>query len=252
MIKNIAAAFLLLTRFPIPWEKLSDQPPNIAKSLWAYPLVGLIISAIGAAVYEGATLLLLPSGISAILAVLTMILCTGALHEDGLADTADGFGGGRDKTHKLEIMRDSQIGAYGTISLFIILALRAAALGSMTSNGAMVALLVSGTVSRFMIVLSLKFMPPARQDGLAVEAVNPAMVQIIIAGIFSIIVAVCLLPLSAVLIISLLPLIATLLIWRLSMKHIGGMTGDVLGTIQQISESVILIGLLSYWNFAAN
>ncbi|MBL4893352.1 MAG: adenosylcobinamide-GDP ribazoletransferase [Emcibacter sp.] len=113
IIRDIAAAMMVLTRIPVPWDRLSDHPPNITKSLWAYPLVGFLLSAVGAAVYGLASLLLLPPSIAALLTLISLILITGALHEDGLADMADGFGGGRDKEYKLKIMRDSRIGTYG-------------------------------------------------------------------------------------------------------------------------------------------
>ena len=245
IIRDIAAAMMVLTRIPVPWDRLSDHPPNITKSLWAYPLVGFLLSAVGAAVYGLASLLLLPPSIAALLTLISLILITGALHEDGLADMADGFGGGRDKEYKLKIMRDSRIGTYGGLALLLSLGLRLSALAAMTLSGAVIALLISGSLSRLMIVLSLKYLPPARQDGLAAETGKPTHKSIIIAALLPAFLIFLFLPWGVGLIIIALALAALLFMAWLSRRQIGGVTGDVLGAIQQTSEIIILLGLLS-------
>ncbi|MBL4801505.1 MAG: adenosylcobinamide-GDP ribazoletransferase [Emcibacter sp.] len=245
LLRDIATALILLTRFPVPWHMLSDAPPNITKSLWAYPMVGFLVSAVGAAVYTGADLLFLPSSVAALLAITIMIMITGALHEDGLADMADGFGGGRDREHKLTIMRDSRIGTYGSLALLLSLGLRISPLATMTTNEVVTALLISGSLSRLMIVLSLKFLPSARQDGLAAETGKPANSRLLMAVILPFGLVFILLPWAVGLIIISLALVATWAVGRLSLKQIGGITGDVLGAIQQISEIFIFLGILS-------
>lgn len=245
MIRDIVAALMVLTRFPVPWKILSDQPPDITKSLWAYPLVGFLVSAIGGAVYLAATLLLLPPWVAVLLALMFLILTTGALHEDGLADMADGFGGGRDPEHKLDIMRDSRIGTYGSLALLISMGLRLSALAAVTSGGVIVALLVSGTLSRMMIVISLRLFPPARKDGLAAQTGKPTAGRLGLAVLISALVTFALLPWATGLIVITLALLATLFIGWLSLKQVGGITGDILGAVQQTSEIIILLGLLS-------
>ncbi|MEK9968269.1 MAG: adenosylcobinamide-GDP ribazoletransferase, partial [Ferrovibrio sp.] len=107
-------ALMLLTRLPLSGGKVTDTAGGaVARAAWAFPLVGLLVGAAGGGMFMLASYLGLGMGSSALLAMGSQVLLTGALHEDGLADTADGFGGGRSRERKLEIMRDSRIGTYG-------------------------------------------------------------------------------------------------------------------------------------------
>ena len=248
-VRDIAAALMVLTRLPIPWEKLSDHPPEISRSLWAYPLVGLLVAAVGGLLFWGSQILLLPPLIAALLTLGAMILLTGAFHEDGLADMADGFGGGLTRERKLEIMRDSRVGTYGALALLLSLGLRAAALAAMTSTGAISALLVSGATSRLMIVLAIRFFPPARKDGLAAETEKPATGRISAAFVIALLPAILLLQWPAVLLSLLLALVVVYGLGKLALRQVGGITGDILGGVQQISEIAVLLGLLTFWNF---
>ena len=108
-------ALMLLTRLPV--GRLKDPVPSLAEARWAYPLVGLVIGAIAWVAHHGALMLGLGPLPAALVALGAMVLVTGALHHDGLADFADGLGGGRDPDHRLEIMRDSRIGSYGALAL---------------------------------------------------------------------------------------------------------------------------------------
>ncbi len=125
---EFAIAAGVLTRFPIATE--AAEPGAIAAAGWAFPLVGGGIGALSAAAFFIAGLIGLPVWPSALLAVAAGIAATGALHEDGLADTADGFGGGSGRDQKLAIMRDSAHGTYGVAALVLSVGLRAAAIAS--------------------------------------------------------------------------------------------------------------------------
>ncbi len=248
---DVAAAFILLTRIPLPWSKLTSLAPDMNRGLWAYPLVGFCVSAIGAVVLYGAHLLSLPSLLGAALALVAMIFTTGAFHEDGLADVADGFGGGFGRDRKLEIMRDSRTGAYGTIAVVMSLALRLLALGHMSLVPGIAALLVSGAVSRFWILAMLKMLPPARQEGVGTAAGVPSARQMLTAGAICLVVLILLLPLSYVLPVVTVAALSFLGVAFISHRQVGGYTGDVLGAVQQVSEIAILIGLLSLSSGAA-
>ena len=128
------AALHFLTRLPIPFVRTLDLPP-LAEAMRFFPLAGAIIGAIISAVLIGANMLGLPSLLAAALALAAGVLVTGALHEDGLADVADGFGGGRTREHRLEIMRDSRIGTYGTIALCLTFIARAAIYETLAGRG---------------------------------------------------------------------------------------------------------------------
>jgi hypothetical protein len=111
-------ALSFLTRLPIPFVRTLDMPP-LAQAMRFFPLAGALIGCISAGVLIGANMLGLPSLLAAVIALSVGTLVTGALHEDGLADVADGFGGGKTREARLEIMRDSRIGTYGTIALVL-------------------------------------------------------------------------------------------------------------------------------------
>ena len=138
------------------------------------PLVGALIGLAGGLTYTLALGLGLPPWPAAALALATSIGATGALHEDGLADVADGLGGGRTRADKLRIMRDPRIGSYGTIALVLALLARAGALVALADPSAVVATLVTaGAVSRAALPAVMASLPLARSDGLAAQTGRP-------------------------------------------------------------------------------
>src|SRR4051794_28358542 len=121
---------IFLTRMPLPMPG-TILHGHVSRALWAAPVVGGVVGAVGAAVYGLMHILRVPELPAAALAVVASVAATGALHEDGLADVADGFGGGATRERKLEIMRDSRIGTYGVCALMISFMLRIGALASL-------------------------------------------------------------------------------------------------------------------------
>ena len=130
-----------LTRLPV--RAPSPAGEELIRASWTFPVIGAGIGAFGAIAYWLALALGLPPFIGATLAVAATLLLTGALHEDGLADTADGFGADASRERTLAIMRDSQIGTYGAIALVLSLLLRASALGSIADASLVVAALIA-------------------------------------------------------------------------------------------------------------
>src|SRR5882724_1995802 len=137
---DIVAAAGFLTRLPVG-HFVSPETGLLARSMRAFPLVGVGIGLIGWGAFRLAEALGLPDAVAALMAPLATVLTTGALHEDGLADTADGFGGGEGRERKLAIMRDSRSGAYGVIALIFSIALRGAALTALAASGVGAALI---------------------------------------------------------------------------------------------------------------
>ncbi|WP_210414129.1 adenosylcobinamide-GDP ribazoletransferase [Luteithermobacter gelatinilyticus] len=244
--EDVAAALMLLTRIPVPWHRISDSPPDLNRALWAYPVVGLVISGLGAAVFLGASAVSLPPLVAALLALLAMVLGTGAFHEDGLADVADGFGGGQDKARKLEIMKDSRIGTYGTVAVVLSLGLRAGALSAFTPLAAGTALLVAGCFSRLMIVVVLRLMPPAYEGGMGTVAGRPTSGRLLMAVMIAAGSGLLLLPVSAFLAAVLAAGVGAGLMAEIARRQIAGYTGDVLGAVQQVAEILVLLTLISY------
>ena len=178
---------------------------------------------------------------SAIGAVAAGMLATGALHEDGLADTADGFGGGGTTGRKLEIMRDSRIGSFGALALMLALGLRVAALAALADPGrAAAALVAAGMLGRGAMIGMMVALPRARPDGMAATLgpVPPGAAAIGLA-----VAAACvLLPHGARALLAAV-LAGALMVW-LARRQIGGYTGDVLGATEQAAECAVLVAML--------
>ena len=170
--RDIADAFRFFTRLNVGPPAL-DAPLDIARIAWAAPVAGAVVGLIGALVLALTALLGLPLLLRAGLAMAALVAATGALHEDGLADVADGFGGGTTRERKLEIMRDSRIGAYGAIALALALILRVGALAAALDGGfwrGSLSLILVAALSRVGALTPLALLPPARADGAGAAA----------------------------------------------------------------------------------
>ena len=156
-IDTLHLAFVFLTRLPLP--RLREPVAPVGLALWAAPLVGVVIGAGMAVVWTVAHTAGLTAPVAAGLALGTGLLLTGGLHEDGLADVADGFWGSHRRERRLEILRDSRLGTYGALALILILGLRWAALsGASVPDGAL-ALLVAPALGRATLPLTLALLP---------------------------------------------------------------------------------------------
>jgi adenosylcobinamide-GDP ribazoletransferase len=215
---------------------------DIARASWALPIAGALVGLLGALVYWLAHKMGLPPFAAATLTVGATLLATGCLHEDGLADSADGFGGGATRARKLEIMRDSRIGSYGACALGISLLLRVGALASIADPVlAASALIAAHAGARATLPLFMLAVPQARDDGLAADAGRPAATRAAGAGMFGLIaLGLGLSPLAALTAVLLLSAAIAVLAW-LCTRQIGGQTGDVLGALEQAGEILILL-----------
>lgn len=242
---DIATALGLLGRLPLPASHAGLA--RGAQAAWAYPVAGLVLGGLAACAGALAVAPGLPAPLAALISLTALILLTGALHEDGLADTADGLGGGWNKARRLEIMKDSHIGSYGTIALLLSLLARWAALWLLFDAGtgrAVLAILTAAAISRAMLSVLMWALPHARATGLshAVGRVaRPAMLGAL--GIAA--VTALLLCGWAGLGALLWAALATLILGRIAKAKIGGQTGDILGAAQQVSEIAVLFALLA-------
>ena len=223
-------AVTLLTRLPA--GTLATAIPSPDRCVWAYPLVGALIGLAGAIVMAGALATGLPQPVAAIWALAATVLITGGLHEDGLADTADGFGGGRTAERKLAIMRDSRIGSFGALALVFGLVLRALALA--VAPHPVQALVLAGALGRGAMVLPLLLQRPARPDGLA-HALHTGRRSTALAALVLAALPALWSPLAGC-----AALAAGLVIAALSARQIGGYTGDTLGAAEQLAECAAL------------
>src|SRR5262245_43821359 len=242
---DIKTAILFCTRLPVPHSAPIDSGA-VAHASWALPVAGALVGSVGALTYTIASGIRLPSALAAALALGATLLMTGCLHEDGLADTADGLGGGWDRARKLEIMRDSRLGTYGACALMMSLLVRWAALAAIASPLAVASALIAAHVSaRAALPLFMCFVPPARCDGLSAEAGQPARRSAAVAVLLGVLVLAAALGLAATMIGLFLATCAGLFMAWLSLRQIGGQTGDVRGALDEIIEIVILLTALA-------
>ena len=233
-IAEIQLAFLLLTRLPAGHP--TGTPPELAAASWAFPLAGLAVGCgIGGSLI-GFLLLGMPALLAAVLALAAGLVLTGALHEDGLADCADGFGGGETRAQKLDIMKDSRVGSYGALALIIIMVARIAALSAFPADLNSLMLIISlAMTSRLNMLAFLAYLPAARTDGLGQSARSPNYLSV---GIAAVLCVPALLYSSSLIIYALIATTATALCFALfSRQQIGGQTGDVCGAAQILSET---------------
>jgi adenosylcobinamide-GDP ribazoletransferase len=238
---DVRVAVLFSTRLPFA-SGPTVTGADLARASWALPLAGALVGGIGAVVYWLSFALGLAPFICATLTVAATLLVTGGLHEDGLADTADGFGGGASREQKLDILRDSRIGSFGACALVLSILLRVGSLTVLAEPAHVApALIAAHVAARAMLPIFMRATPPARAEGLSAAAGRPAFAQAVIAGCIGATALAFALPRAAAMIAALLLLAAIAGLSRLSMRQIGGQTGDVIGAAEQIGECLVLL-----------
>jgi adenosylcobinamide-GDP ribazoletransferase len=244
-VRDFALTTTVLTRVPL--DRSGAAPPDgLARAAWAMPLVGIAVGLAGGLAYALGFGLGLPPALCALVALAATAFLTGALHEDGLADTFDGLGGGRDRTHKLSIMRASNIGTYGVLALLFSLGFRAGALTTIFEVGAVViALIGAHALARAVLPSVMAALPLAREDGLAagfgrVEPRRAAIGLALGGGI-----AWLALGFSAAVIGLFVACVAALLVAWIAKAQIGGYSGDILGAAEQAAECAVLLSLVA-------
>lgn len=240
---ELLACLAFYTRLPV--NAGDDAGRSFAEAQWAAPAAGLVVALCGALAFWLAAILALPPLLGGLIAVAATMLATGALHEDGLSDTFDGFGGGRTREEKLEIMRDSRVGSYGAAALIFSILLRAGALAAIASPAHVALALIAAHMSaRALMPAFMHAVPPARSDGLSagvgVIPRQTATAALVLGGA-------ALLPmgLSAAVTTAILLVIWMFFLRRLAERQIGGQTGDVLGMLEQGAEILVLLAAAS-------
>ena len=233
---DLPAALGLLTRLPIP----VDGEAAIARgacAAWAWPVAGLVVGGLAGGVAWAALAAGLPPGIAALLALACQAALTGAMHEDGLADSLDGLWGGWTRERRLEIMKDSHIGAFGVTGLILAFALRWQILVHLIAVGLspIAALVALAAASRVSMVVLMGSLPQARDGGLSAKVGRPGATTTGIAVVLGLGIAVLALGWNAVPLALAMALAGAL--WALvAMRRIGGQTGDILGAGQMLTE----------------
>jgi adenosylcobinamide-GDP ribazoletransferase len=246
-LSGLGTAFMLLTRLPVARLTRGDAPADLARTVdlahavWAFPLVGLAVGALGGAVYWGVHRLGVPPLVGAGWVLAATMLATGALHDDGLADTADGFGGGVTPDRKLEIMRDSRIGSYGVLALLLSVVLRAGCIAALEDPRRVMAVLIAaGALGRGGMLLPLFVSHPARPDGLAASLGDTPRGGLLLGIAIAVAAPFLTVPVSMGFGAVALAAGVALGMARLADHQIGGYTGDVLGAVEIITECAVL------------
>jgi adenosylcobinamide-GDP ribazoletransferase len=255
-LSDLVRCLRFYSRLPtpvLPWEMDPHGVPDFRTMPRMLPLAGAVIGMVGATAMVAALSLGLGTLLSAVLAIGTLTIVTGAFHEDGLADAADGLGGGATPERRLEIMRDSRIGSYGGAALILAFGLRIAALATLAervSTGSVaMAIIMTACVSRVAALLLFGLSPPARSTGAAYVVGQPSMSTLATACVLAVAIAAALgaaggLPVRGLTLGLALAVAVAVAAARIASRLVGGHTGDIAGATQQIAEIGLLVALL--------
>jgi len=236
---DAARALMLLTRLPLGWAGVNA--PISARAVWAFPVVGGLVGGLGGGVFWLAAALGLPPWLSGAWALAGMLAITGALHEDGLADTADALGAEASPERRLAILRDSRIGTYGALALALALLIRLGALVAIGQPGAvMVALVVAGALGRAAMIGVPLLLAPARAEGLGAALGHPPMAVAMAGTGLALLLAFALLSPRRALAALLASGLALLAVSAFASRRLGGYTGDIHGAVEQVAECAVL------------
>ncbi len=234
-------AVMFFTRVPVHFNSFDNA--DLSKATRYFPLIGVLVGAVGALVFWLSDILL-PLEIALLLSMASTVLLTGAFHEDGLADAVDGLGGGWGKEQVLAIMVDSRIGSYGAIGLFLVLLTKYQALTYQWTALIPATLIAGHALSRLCAVLVMYTQSYVKAEGKSKPlATQPTVTELIIATFFG------LAPLAFLEMKFLAALVPVAIVWLwFSAKiksRIGGYTGDCLGAMQQLTEVAFYVGVLA-------
>jgi adenosylcobinamide-GDP ribazoletransferase len=217
-----------------------------ARAQWLFPAVGLLIGLMLLGVDRAALRALPPASVS-VLVVVAWAVVTGALHLDGLADTADGLFGGRDATSRLAIMRDVRAGTYAVVAVVGVLALKWAGLAAVPSQARAEAILLAPCLGRLAMVLCIAAFPYARADGMGAGFRRHSGSAALIGGLFAAAVSVALCGGGGALALAVAALCG-LAVGALAYRLVGGVTGDVYGASVEVAEACTLLFIAAVAN----
>jgi len=247
MIRRFFIALQFLTRLPVPSVPNSSEV-ELGKAAAFFPLVGVIVGA-GAALVFVLLQSLLPLPASVLCATVFAAFITNGFHEDGLADTFDGFGGGWTKDRVLEIMRDSRIGTYGTLALIFVILGKFTFLSSLPQGQIWRWLIITHTASRWTTLPLCAWLPYARAEGQGKLVAKQVGALEVVAATATLLVVFLLLPWRAALVALLVTSLLTLLSGLYFHARIQGITGDCLGAANQLTEVSLYLTAVTLLRF---
>jgi adenosylcobinamide-GDP ribazoletransferase len=257
LARDLAVMVRFHSRLPVPalpFERDPHAPPDFRSAAGMVPLAGVVIALPGAIILALMTWLGLPGHMAAGLAIAVAALVTGAMHEDGLADSFDGLGAGGSPERRLAIMRDSRVGAFGVTALVLALLLRVAGLAGLVAGigGTSAALvwLAGAALSRGLMLMPIVLLPPARTDGSAAAVGRPStdalvkvlLIALVLTGAMTAAAGGGFLPTAAGVAVA-VAFTCAMSWWALRALH--GHTGDIAGACQQLAEIGFYVGFLT-------
>jgi adenosylcobinamide-GDP ribazoletransferase len=260
--RDLFLALSFFTRLPVGFmAPKTPEPPaagttggsesataqaKLSQAARAFPLAGLVVGLLGGLVYWIAVKLGLSGLLAAFLAVGATAALTGALHEDGWADFADGLGCRGDRVRKLAAMKDSHIGSFGVLALIFATGVKTVALAQLyTPDRVITALVAAHVLSRAVLPLAMRSLPLATAQGLAVMAGRPSAQGVYVALGLGLVITFFAVYLPAAIVALVVAIVAAALIGAIAKRQFGGYTGDVLGAIEQVAEIAVLVNLVS-------
>lgn len=239
---DLLFAVIFLTRVPLPAGKAARSHP-LATAMRTFPVAGALIGLVGGLVFVAASALGAPHPLCGVLAIAATVLLTGALHEDGFADIADGFGGGYERERKMEIMRDSRVGTYGGAALVLSLLIRATAAGSLPPLDALAAFVAASALGRGLIPVSMTLNLSARSDGVGASSGYPTEGSTWTSILLGLLIALVALGPGQGFLCFFIGLAGVAGLAALAKRQIGGYTGDVLGAGAQLVDILVMVAV---------
>ena len=240
------ATIMFFTRIPIKWSFFSDKAPELTRAAWAFPLVGFLIGALSGVLGDFLIFLGLPIFLSCIITITLSVILTGAFHEDGLADTADGLGAGGSPERINKIIHDSRLGTYGVVSLILGLLTRLGLLLTLVEYGyTLVSILSVGFASgKLAILFSRNFFNNSKfaKMGSIIGIISHK--NLFLATLIWALPTLVIFPFYGILLGGILMIFVISFMGLKSRIALGGITGDILGAIAFLTELVFLLGVI--------
>ncbi len=237
---SLRSAMAFLTVLPVA---TAEGAPGERLGRAYFPAIGAVVGLLSAAVFallDGVSTPLL----AAVAATATLALLTGALHLDGLADSADGLFGGGDVARRLEVMRDPRLGSFGTVAVVLVLVGEVAAIASMSPGRAVAALVIAGALSRLAMLFVILLVPYARASGLGVAAADSSHRGFDLVLGSALAAVACLLDWQRALLAVCLVALTALVVAMLARRRLGGATGDIYGATAELGMLAALVAFV--------
>jgi adenosylcobinamide-GDP ribazoletransferase len=257
--KYFLLALGFFTRIPVP-SFVDFQESDLNYSAKYFPLIGIIVGLVGAGSFA-LSIQFLPQNIALLISMASTIYLTGAFHEDGLADSADGIGGGWQREQMLTIMQDSRLGTYGAVAIFLMLFTKFEVLNALNSYLVPFALIAGHALSRLSAVYMMASLSYTKPEGKTKPlATKLSTLDLLVANVFGLLPFFAIIALLLVnnhssdiivkfVLMTLIPVLFCWVWWRYKIcKWLGGYTGDTLGAMQQITELAFYVGV-AIWSY---